>query len=90
MMKIIERTIESEGAPNNLNDLWLHPVGDNLTIKHYHNGKWRSVLGGGGSGSDTDAVKFIPQDLSDTQKEQVKENIGLGAVAYMGNIIGTI
>lgn len=46
--------------------------------------------GGAGGGSDPDAVKFTPQDLSDTQKEQVKENIGLGAVAYMGNIIGTI
>lgn len=45
---------------------------------------------GGGGGSDPEAVKFTPQDLSADQKSQARSNIGLGAVAYMGNIVGTI
>ena len=90
-MKVIERIIESEGSPAQKNDLWIHTIGDKSTLEHYSGGKWKPLAGdGGGGGSDPDAVKFTPQELSEEQKEQVKENIGLGAVAYIGNIVGTI
>lgn len=45
MNKIIERIVESEGAPN-ANDLWL-TTGEEPEIKRLRNGEWVSVAGGG-------------------------------------------
>lgn len=89
MTKIIERIVESDGSPNQKNDLWIHDTGEGPVLKHFSGDKWKPILGGGG-GDVSDAVKFIPQDLTETQKEQVRENIGLDAVAYMGDIVGTV
>lgn len=89
-MKVIERIIESEGSPTQQNDLWIHNQAEGATLNRFHNGKWEPLLGGGGSGDDPDAVKFTPQSLTDAQQSQARENIGLGAVAYMGDVVGTV
>lgn len=46
MKKVIERIVESPGAPNE-NDLWLNGT----TLKKFQNGEWVTISGGGGSGS---------------------------------------
>ena len=90
-MKVIERVIESEGSPTQRNDLWIHNEEHGATLNHWHNGKWEPILGGGeGPSEDPNAVKFTPQSLTDAQQSQARENIGLGAVAYMGDVVGTV
>lgn len=89
-MKIIERIIEQPGVPGNVNDLWIQTSTPESVLRHFRNGRWVPISGSGGGGSDPNAVKFTPQDLSADQKSQARSNIGLGAVAYMGNIVGTI
>lgn len=53
MKKVIERIVESLGAPNE-NDLWLNGT----TLKKFQNGQWVTISGGnsggGGGGSDSD------------------------------------
>lgn len=52
MKKVIERIVESSGAPNE-NDLWLNGT----TLKKFHNGEWVTISGsnsGGGGDSDSD------------------------------------
>ena len=46
MNKVIERIVESEGAPN-ANDLWL-TTGEEPELKRMKNGEWVSVAGGAG------------------------------------------
>lgn len=63
MKKVIERIIESEGAPNE-NDLWLNGT----TLKKFQNGEWTVISGGGGSSSGSmgeDEEYIIAQALND-------------------------
>lgn len=56
MKKVIERIVESPGAPNE-NDLWLN----GKTLKKFQNGQWVAISGGGsdsggeGDGGDSDS-----------------------------------
>ena len=87
-MKVIERIIESQGAPGTC-DLWIKETQNGPTLYRWSGGEWKPILGGGG-GDSSEAVRFVPQDLTESQKEQARENIGLEAVAYMGEIVGSV
>lgn len=51
MKKVIERIVESPGAPNE-NDLWLNGT----TLKKFQNGQWVTISGGNsGGGGDSDS-----------------------------------
>ena len=49
MKKVIERIVESSGAPNE-NDLWLNGT----TLKRFQNGEWVAISGGNSGGGDSD------------------------------------
>ena len=59
MKKVIERIVESPGAPNE-NDLWLNGT----TLKKFQNGEWVAISGGnsdggGGSGDSDSDIQIV-------------------------------
>lgn len=65
-MRIIERIVESEGSPNQVNDLWLKANGDNVALKYFHNGKWTTITGGSSvSSDDVDRIVSLTQSEYD-------------------------
>lgn len=61
MKKVIERIVESPGAPNE-NDLWLN----GKTLKKFQNGEWVAISGGDGSdGSDESGSASSLSDMTD-------------------------
>lgn len=58
MKKVIERIVESPGAPNE-NDLWLN----GKTLKKFQNGEWVAISGGG-SGSASSLSDMTDVDVS--------------------------
>ena len=50
MKKVIERIVDSSGAPNE-NDLWLNGT----TLKKFQNGEWIAISGGNSGGGDSDS-----------------------------------
>ena len=59
MKKVIERIVESPGAPNE-NDLWLNGT----TLKKFQNGEWVAISGGGGGGSASGLSDMTDVDIS--------------------------
>lgn len=47
-MKIIERIVQSDGAPGK-QDLWIDHKTGSPELKEYYNGEWVPIIGGGGS-----------------------------------------
>ena len=58
MKKVIERIVESSGAPKE-NDLWLNGT----TLKKFQNGEWVALSVGG---SDSDSDYFAPMVVKGT------------------------
>ena len=54
MKKVIERIVESPGAPGE-NDLWMNGT----TLKKFKNGEWVTISGGGNSGGGGDSGSDI-------------------------------
>lgn len=75
---------KGEEPPKRKDVLWVHhSVKDDLTspvvVQIFSKGKWVDAYeGGGGSGSDTNAVKYTEQSLTNAQKTQARTNIGAG------------
>lgn len=59
MKKVIERIVESPGAPNE-NDLWLN----GKTLKKFQNGQWVAISGGEGSGGGSGSASSL-SDMTD-------------------------
>ena len=59
MKKVIERIVESPGAPNE-NDLWLN----GKVLKKFQNGEWVTISGGGGGSSASDLSDMTDVDIS--------------------------
>ena len=58
MKKVIERIVESPGAPNE-NDLWLN----GKTLKRFQNGEWVAISGGNSDGGGDSASSL--SDMTD-------------------------
>lgn len=71
MKKVIERIVESPGAPNE-NDLWLN----GKTLKKFQNGEWVAISGGN-SGCGEGGESYKLPVASDTQLGGVKVGEGL-------------
>ena len=85
MKKVIERIVESPGAPNE-NDLWLNGT----TLKKFQNGEWVAISGGGSGSGDSSSsapavinvpgtfsgVRFVPElDASGKQEDTSRESV---------------
>jgi len=84
-MKIIERIVESDGSPNQTNDLWLKASGDNVALKYFFNGEWRSITDGSSvSSDDVDRIISLTQSEYDGLPE--KDSKSLYIMADTGKI----
>ena len=72
-MKILERIVARLSAPHET-DIWLDISQDPAVLKYYDGGEWKPIAGGGG-GDATNAVLYVEQSLSTSQKAQARENI---------------
>lgn len=73
MKKVIERIVKSPGSPDT-NDMWLD---GKLNLKVHDNGEWKTISGGGDSGSGDEGESYVLPVASDTTLGGVKIGGGL-------------
>lgn len=91
MKKVIERIVESPGAPNE-NDLWLNGT----TLRKFQNGQWVAISGGGSDSSDSDSgdgsFEQVQSDWAqsdDTQVDYIKNKPTIPGVLFVqGDLTG--
>lgn len=64
-MKTSDKILWSVKPPQDKEEIWGCIQGDNITLKRFHNGQWRTIGGGNSGGSSSDNNVLVVRPVED-------------------------